>query len=395
MMSQNQPAQRYKILFLGAIAIFFTGFPHIWSIYQPYAMDLTGWTQNQAAMCFYISFVFFVVGNIAGGKLQDSFSPRIAVLLGGALFAAGILLSAFALKSSPFLMYLTYGVMQGIGQGMMYTTIISVAQKWFTGRTGFASGVIVTANGLFGFIMAPVSRTILEKNGIKAAFLLIGILIAAAWLAAVLVIKNPPEQDQTSILYEGRQYTAAEMFRTKKFYYMLSTMLFGLIPYFLLSPISQVIQMEQGVSASVAVGAVMAGSVFNALTRLILPSAADKLGRIICLKGVLFLAIIAMGLLAALPSVMSTICVVLVYACYGGIMGSFPSLCSSIFGLRYSGENYGYVMFGMAAATLGTPAISSAVSNAGYGVSMSFMIGAVCAGVALIFLFLLEHESKA
>ena len=33
--------------------------------------------------------------------------------------------------------------------------------------------------------------------------------------------------------------------------------------------------------------------------------------------------------------------------CYGGIMGSFPSLTSSIFGMKHTGENYGFVMFGI------------------------------------------------
>ena len=72
----------------------------------------------------------------------------MVVTAGGAIFAAGILLSAFSMRQSPVMLYLTYGIMQGFGQGMIYTTIISTAQKWFPGRTGFASGIIVTANGL-------------------------------------------------------------------------------------------------------------------------------------------------------------------------------------------------------------------------------------------------------
>ena len=62
---------KYLILVFGAFAIFFTGYPHIWSIYQPYAMELTGWSQGQTSMCFYLSFVTFVLGNIVGGRIQD------------------------------------------------------------------------------------------------------------------------------------------------------------------------------------------------------------------------------------------------------------------------------------------------------------------------------------
>lgn len=95
-------------------------------------------------MCFYLSFVTFVLGNIVGGRIQDKRNPKIAIVSGGAIFTASILLSALALRPSPVMMYITYGLLQGFGQGMIYTTILSTAQKWFPGRTGFSSGVIVT-----------------------------------------------------------------------------------------------------------------------------------------------------------------------------------------------------------------------------------------------------------
>ena len=37
--------------FSGLFAIFFTGYPHVWSIYQPYVMEQAGWSQGQASMC--------------------------------------------------------------------------------------------------------------------------------------------------------------------------------------------------------------------------------------------------------------------------------------------------------------------------------------------------------
>lgn len=133
-------------------------------------MELTGWSQGQTSMCFYLSFVTFVLGNIVGGRIQDKRNPKIAIVSGGAIFTASILLSALALRPSPVMMYITYGLLQGFGQGMIYTTILSTAQKWFPGRTGFSSGVIVTANGLFGFFMAPVSRSLLSGVGIEKHF---------------------------------------------------------------------------------------------------------------------------------------------------------------------------------------------------------------------------------
>lgn len=136
-LTTTQKRQRGLMMISGAFAIFFTGYPHVWSIYQPYVMEQAGWTQGQASMCFYLALCTFVFGNIVGGRIQDKRSPRMVVFIGGGIFAAGILLSAFLIVPSPLPIYLTYGVMQGFGQGMLYITIISTAQKWFPGRTGF------------------------------------------------------------------------------------------------------------------------------------------------------------------------------------------------------------------------------------------------------------------
>ena len=102
----------------------------------------------------------------------------------------------------------------------------------------------------------------------------------------------------------------------------------------------------------------MAGSVCNASARLVVPTLADRFGRILCVKVVLVVTGVSMVLLATAPVSVIPAAIVLVYGCYGGIMGSFPSLCSRIFGMRHSGENYGYVMLGLAAATLCAPLIS-------------------------------------
>ena len=375
-------------MIFGAFAIFFTGYPHVWSIYQPYVMEQAGWSQGQASMCFYLALSTFVFGNIVGGRMQNRFKEKTIVWIGGGTFAAGILASAFLIVSTPLPMYLSYGVMQGFGQGMIYTVILATVQRWFPDRTGFASGVVVTANGLCGFFLAPLSRKLLEAEGVQKTFLIIGAAIAGGSAA----------KSGTS---EMKQYTSGEMMRTRNFYLLLATMFFGLISYFMVSPVSQTYQIDLGIPSAVAVSAVMLGSIVNAGARLVLPTLADKVGRIVCIKGVLIVAVIAMGVLAVSRSLAVTVAVVLMYGCYGGIMGSFPSLTSSIFGMKHTGENYGFVMFGIVFATFGAPAISGLVSSKGYEMNVVFGIGAVFAVIALVCLTLLgrnlvkEHAEKS
>lgn len=396
-LTKTQRRKRISTMLFGAFAIFFTGYPHIWSVYQPYVMEMAGWSQVEASFCFYLALGTFVFGNIVGGRIQDRYNPKIVILIGGGIFTVGILASAFLIVPSPLPLYFTYGLMQGFGQGMIYITIISTVQKWFPDKTGFASGVVVTANGLCGFFLAPASKTLLEIGGPKLAFLIIGAGIAMSWVLCSIFFYQPEISDTASVKIDHsvtRQYTTGEMVRTRKFYLLLATMLFGLISYFLISPVSQTHQIALGISSEIAVASVMAGSIVNASARLALPSISDKIGRFSCIKGVLIVCVVAMGIMGFSKSGLVTAAVVLIYGCYGGIMGTFPSFTSSIFGMKHAGENYGYVMIGIVIATIGAPIISEAVTLWRGSIQQVFIIGMVFAGIAFLCLLFLQKELR-
>lgn len=404
-LTKDWKKQRLLTMIFSALAIFFTGYPHVWSVYQPYIMEQAGWSQTQTSACFYLALASFVFGNIIGGKMQEYFHPKLVIWIGGTVFSLGILLSAFLIIPSPIPMYITYGVMQGFGQGLLYITVISTVQKWFPDKTGFASGVVVTANGLCGFFLAPISRKILSTEGPQKAFIVIGFAIAIACLLCLLFFhvpdstlyiteKTKKNNSRDNLLKEReiigqKEYTSSEMIHTSKFYLLFATMFLGLLSYFLVSPVSQTYQIEIGIPSTVAVSAVMVGSIVNAGTRLILPALSDKIGRVVCIEGVLGVSVVAMAILAFSESFAVTVAIVLMYGCYGGIMGSFPSFTSSIFGLKHTGENYGLVMLGIVAATGVASVLSGYITGKGYGMNIVFGSGILFALLALACLMIL------
>ena len=389
--------RRNAMMVFGAFAILFTGYPHVWSIYQPYVMKAAGWSTGQASICFYLPTMFFVLGNILGGRLQDKKGPAPAMFIGGGILTAGVLISRYMLLPSPIWMYLTFGVMQGIGSGMIYAPILSTAHIKYIGAGAVASGGVITANGSCGLLMAPISKTLLEAGGPQLAFLTVGLLIGVSWILGTMFIRKPEEtaEEKMPVFYgETHQYTSTEMVKTRKFYYLLCTMMCGLMAYYLTSPLSQTLQTDRGVSAALAVGSVMAGSILNAGMRLVLPSLSDKIGRIQCIKGVILLSMAAMVFLITGQKILTTLAVILIYGCFGGIMGSFPSLASSIFGLKHSGQNYGIVMFGIVVVTALSPCITNFIAAGQYPVNMTFFIGFVFSAAAFLFLTKLEKEIK-
>ncbi len=383
------------IIAVGALAIFFTGYQHIWSIYQPYVVKLTGWDSLASSMNFYFSLIFFVVGAIIGGRLQDKTSPQTTILFGGLLFPLAIFLSGFALGSSPVLMYVFYGAMHGLGSGTIYTTVLSCAQKWFPRRTGFASGIVVMANGLCGFILTPFVKMTLVNFTVQTSFFIISGMIFVSWVLAILFMRNPEKlsfaepAEQMLPADAQKQYTTKEMLGTPHFYILLSVMMLGLVSYFLVSPVSQTLQIGRGIPDAVAVASVMIGSLSNASARFILPTLADKLGRLKLVLIVLASALAGILLMVFATSYQTTVAVIVTYACYGGIIGQFPSLTSSLFGTKYSGGNYGMVLIGFGLAAVLAPSFTAATKSLGLPDSVTFSIGALCLVLALVLLLVL------
>ena len=397
---QKQQSRRVRMMAGGAVAICFTGFPHVWSVFQPYMMEQTGWSQSMASVSFYLVLAMFVVGNVAGGRIQDSGHHALAIRLGAGLMAGGVLLSSITIHANPLPFYLTYGVMQGLGQGMLYATVLSTAQKWFPDRRGFASGLIVTANGLCGLFMAPLCKMLLKEYGPQTALFAVGGMITLACILCVcgFCVPGNAENTQTTVTEtlngSQKEYTARQMLQTKSFYFLLLAMFFGLLPYFFVSPVSQSYQIEKHIVESVAVSAVMLGSVVNALTRLVLPVLADRVGRVPCIKAILLLAALTMCGLYFSSSYGITVSIILLYGCFGGIMGSFPALTSTLFGLRHAGENYGYVMIGIILATFAAPGLSAALQTSGYSMQSIFACGFAAAVLAFICICLLGRQLK-
>ena len=115
------------------------GAGYAWSVFQKALLETNasqGWVQAQTSLAFSISFAMVPVGMIIFGPKVDSAGPKKFVFLGGILFGAGMFATGFA-TSLPVL-YLTYGVVLGLGIGSAYGASTSVATKWFPDKKRFS-----------------------------------------------------------------------------------------------------------------------------------------------------------------------------------------------------------------------------------------------------------------
>ena len=82
-------------------------------------------------------FMLYFTG-LFGAPLIKHYSYRSIAICGATISSLGMLLSAF----SPYiyLLYITYGLLTGIGFGLMYLTALVAVQHWFESRRATAAG---------------------------------------------------------------------------------------------------------------------------------------------------------------------------------------------------------------------------------------------------------------
>ena len=142
------------------------GTAYIWSVFQAgIAESLFAGNHANAALTFSILLAVLGVGSTIGGKLQDKVGPRLTVIIGGLILALGFFFASFATAAAPYMLWITYGVLGGLGMGFIYSTTIACAQKWYPDKRGLITGVIVAALGFGGVVFTPLVEAIIRNYG--------------------------------------------------------------------------------------------------------------------------------------------------------------------------------------------------------------------------------------
>ncbi|HNX15062.1 MAG TPA: OFA family MFS transporter [Oscillospiraceae bacterium] len=386
---------RYLVLAFGMVLQLCAGIIYMWSVFKgPVATYLT-WDAAAAAITSSIMLAAFVLGIIFGGRLQDKFGPAPVALLGSVLLGLGMILSSFVPASAPWLIYVFYGVIGGFGVGCVYTTTVSVIQKWFFDKRGFATGMMVGAFGLSLVLFAPVTKTLLAGWGVPKTFLAIGITFLVICSVCSLFLANPEVKPQAgSAQSTQKQFTTKEMLKTKEFYLLTLSLFFVLPAYFILNPLFMSLGVERGLTENMAAVGVMITGIASAGGRLFTSWYSDYVGRKAGIMTISILTLAAsLGMIVA-QNVVFLICLAVIAFCFGGAASVFAATAADLFGTKHIGLNYGLVMIGFGASALIFPIISSKLAATGV-FTYSFIVAAVTCAITLVLAAFLKIPKKA
>ena len=391
---------RYFVLIAGMLIQFCAGIIYMWSVFKGPVSNHLNWDADSAALTSSIMLAMFVIGIILGGLAQDKLGPKRVTLAGSILIGTGMACTATIPGNAPWLVYITYGIVGGLGVGTVYTSTIAAIQKWFPDRRGFASGMIVSAFGFSLVVFAPLAKSMLGGMGVPSTFLIFGVSFLVICSVCSLFIENPPEgytpngyvAAQTVIT--NRQYSPGEIIKTKQFYLLTGGLLFTLPAYFILNPVFISLGAARGLSDELALIGVSLTGITSAAGRLIVSWVSDKIGRKAAMIAIAAIILCASLIMITGEGVLFLICIMSVSFGFGGAASVYAAMTAESFGTRYGGMNFGLVMIGFGASALAFPIISNKLTVGGSYTS-SFVLAAATCAVAIILVLLMKNPAKS
>ena len=340
-----------------------------WTVFVDPISSANGW--GRAAI--QVSFTVFVVVETwlvpVEAALVDRFGPRIMVAIGGTLAGLAWIIDAHA--HSLALLYVA-GAVAGVGAGIVYGTCIGNAIKWFAGRRGLAAGLTSAGFGAGAAITIIPLSMMINSAGYQQTFLVFGLVQGGIILLASMLLQSPPKTAavQTKPLHclQGtRDYTPAETLKSPVFWVMYAMFVLvasgGLMAIAQLGPIAKDYYIDTipvtlfGITAATITFALSLNNVMNGITRPLLGSLSDRIGR----ENTMFLAFLLEGLgIFALMKYGTTptafvLLSGLVFFAWGEIYSIFPATTRDHFGQKFATTNYGMLYTAKGTAALVVP----------------------------------------
>jgi MFS transporter, OFA family, oxalate/formate antiporter len=436
---------RWTIAAAAAAVMLTIGTIYSWAIFtQPllvaYHWDLTTTTWAYAIANFSLA----AIGAVIGGFWQDKVGPRTVAMVGVTLWGLGNVLAGLATSAfgAPWL-YVSYGIIGGVGAGMAYITPLSMVTKWFPDKKGLAGGLVAGAFGLGafvynqciprltgfhaaavhagGFIAAktaataagtafdPTTLTVSQTftaSDIGAVMHVLtgsGIVFLIIGLTAASLFRNPPPGYSPTAWRRAAApsadtgYAPSQVIATPQFYLLWLQLFINVIAgitiisnaVFMLADLTKV----SAASIAPLFGLV---SIFNALGRCFWGAISDRIGCNHTFAALFVVQAVTVLLLShthALVPALAAVSVILL--CCGGGFGTMPSFNADYFGTKFLGQNYGYIITAWGVAGLVGPTIAGRVKDATGSYSGALMPMAVMLLVAMILPFITKKPAPA
>lgn len=310
------------------------------------------------------------------GRLVDKYDPRVVVLVGGVIAAAGLLLSRFATEAWHF--YLSYGFLIGLGDGVLYITCVTLVSRWFVKRRALVIGIITTGIPLSGFITPPLTEWLIRDFGTREAFQWLTVIFMVILMSALALRSYPSDMNlkpygengpetkgnnNENGGRNGKSWSLMEAIRTPVFWVMYAMYICGFITFLVVVIHLFSYAVDLGFPTAAAAFAPACIGIGSIVGRIIISGFVVEVMRS---ERVLFFCYILQGasiiLILFLREIWAFYLFGLLFGVfYSGWVPIFPNLLGNFFGLNSLGSIYGFFGTSYSIAAITGPLIAGII----------------------------------
>ena len=404
----NYTKRRWIILTACCLINLCIGSLYAWSVFAgPLLEKLNGLGANLTSLSivFTIANAVGPITMIGGGFINDRIGAKWVIFLGGIMFGLGMILSGRV--NSLSMLIVTYGLLVGLGIGLVYGATVSNSVKFFPDKKGLAGGLTTAFYGMSSIIMPPIAVRLLNAAGITKGFLILGaIMMIIICVSAFFIDKCPDGFLPDSYVPPVTQKKGAGdkdwkgMLSSPIFYVMILMLLCGAFSGLMVTSSASAVSREMlSISAEQAAIIVSMVALFNTFGRIAAGSLSDKLGAPNTILISFILALV--GQLAVYISngaaALFYVGLALIGFCFGSLMGIYPGFTASQFGSKFNSVNYGIMFVGFALAGYFGPSIMNSLhaSTGEYRMACLAAAALSVAGIVLNLVFRAMQKNKA
>ena len=350
---------RWVQLVLGLLCMMAISSPqYVWALFAKPLGSALGATAAGVQVTFSILIVLQTFFSPFQGWLVERFGPRWLIAFGAGLTGLSWVLAASATSLTG--LYLTYGLLGGLGTGIVYIGVVGQMVGWFPDRRGFASGMVAAGYGMGAIVTTFPIADSLAADGHGATLLKFGLIFGAVGVLAALGLRAPPTVAASMQLAgKAADVNTASMLRNPVFWLMFVMMAMMSTSGLMVTSQIGAFAGDFGIAKLTVWGfaalplALTVDRFCNGLTRPFFGWVSDRIGRENTMALAFGLEGLAMAawLATAGHPLLFVLLSGLVFFGWGEIFSLFPATLTDTFGATHATKNYGclYIAQGIGA----------------------------------------------
>jgi len=326
---------------------------YVWTLFtKPLAAKL-GVPLSELQITFSMLIVLQTFFSPFQGGLIERFGARRLISIGTVMSGLSWVLASQA--SSIGMLYLSYGLVGGLGTGIVYVGVVGQMVRWFPDRRGFAVGMVAAGYGMGAILTTFPISSALAGQGLESTLWQFGLIFAVIGVVASQALRSPDPMTAlpaTRVAQStGNDLTPRQMLRTPLFWLMFCMMTMMSTSGLMVTSQMASFARDFGVANVMVFGlaalplALTIDRLTNGLTRPFFGWVSDHFGR----ENTMFFAFALEGIAMALwlmtreNAVLFVLLSGVVFFGWGEIFSLFPSTLTDTFGTRNATANYGWL----------------------------------------------------